>query len=421
MYQKLFENWRKYASVLKEYEVEKSESEMYGKSFQDFLDNLPTNEEIAQFESDLSTSVAEKKDELSPEALQQPIDRVASPDAAKRYSDKTWIFFDTETTDLGTGAYDQITQIAALAVDTKGFSVNTEAQELGRFNKKLNLASKSLEKLAFEKEDTPARTLRNLRKIQRHRSAYKKVSDDSSVVRGKPLSPYQLERAGLDNLIMTAYGVSPDEVKRKRDAYVSYVEKEEKAGRIPMPFKDFPTPPGPEMIQYGPGVMKDFLEFIEQYPNRILVAQNAGFDVKQVNHMLQRVGLPVPQEKVFDTVTFFKKYLVPIMKELNDKKVSGEELSKADIAFLKALTKDGKQTVSLGYLIKAFKLENKGWHDAFADVQMLHDCMKACIVFLQSRSEFMSTLSQQPVKKPKSSSKKQQSLNLPGAKPSDVD
>jgi hypothetical protein len=48
MYQKLFESWRNYTNVLKEYEVEKSESEMYGKSFQDFLDNLPTDEEISQ-------------------------------------------------------------------------------------------------------------------------------------------------------------------------------------------------------------------------------------------------------------------------------------------------------------------------------------------------------------------------------------
>ena len=112
MYQKLFENWRKYSSLLKEYEVEPSGSEMYGKSFQDFLDNLPTNEEIAEFESALVSSATEKKEELSPEALQQPIDKIASPEAAKRYSDKTWIFFDTETTDLGVGPYDQVTQTA---------------------------------------------------------------------------------------------------------------------------------------------------------------------------------------------------------------------------------------------------------------------------------------------------------------------
>jgi hypothetical protein len=108
------------------------------------------------------------------------------------------------------------------------------------------------------------------------------------------------------------------------------------------------------------------------------------------------------------------------MKSLNDKKTSGGQLTEADRAFLRALTKNGKQTVSLGYLVKAFKLENKGWHDAFADVQMLHDCMKACIVFLQSRGEFMDTLSQQPVKKPRTYTRKPKE-DVRGVKPSDID
>lgn len=418
MYQKLFENWRKHTTTLKEYEVEKSESEMYGKSFQDFLDNLPTNEEISQFESELASEVEEKKVEMSPEAESQPIDKVSSPQAAKRYSDKTWIFFDTETTSLEVGEYDQITQIAALAMDPKGFREGVDAQEVGRFNKKLNLAYGTLDRLAYEEEDAPFREKRNIEKIRRRRAGYTEVAP--GVVKGRPVTPYELERPVVKNFQMTGYGVSPDETKRKRKAYAHYAEAETLAGRTPKSFEDFPSPPGPEMIQHGPSVMKDFLEFIEQYPNRILVAQNAGFDVKQVNYLLQRVGLPVPQEKVFDTITFFRKYLVPIMKSLNAKKMSGEQLSEADIRFLKDLTKDGKQTVSLGYLVKAFKLENKGWHDAFADVQMLHDAMKACIVFLQSRSEFTDLLAQQPAKKPytrKASSQQQ----LPGVKPSDID
>lgn len=415
MYQKLFENWR---SVLKEYEVEPSESEMYGKDFSDFLENLPTEQEISQFEAELSSEVQEKKDELSPEAQQQPVDKVSSPQAAKRYADKIWIFFDTETTGLDVGPYDQVTQIAALAMDPKGFAEGVEAEEAGRFNKKLNLAARTLDRLAYEKEDEPFRTQRNIRKIQKTRAGYQEVAP--GVYRGKPVNPFQLERPVTANFALTGYGVSPDEMKRKRKAYAHYAEAEALAGRVPMSIEDFPTPPGPELIQHGPTVLKDFLEFVEQYPNRILVAQNAGFDVKQVNYMLQRVGLPVPQEKVFDTIVFFRKYLVPIMKSLSAKKTSGEQLTEADIAFLRALTKNGKQTVSLGYLVKAFKLENKGWHDAFADVQMLHDAMKACIVFLQSRSEFTDILSQQPVKKSRSYTKKSQQ-QLPGVKPSDID
>lgn len=416
MYQKLFENWRKQVSIIQEYEVEKSESEAYGKTFEDFLGNLPSNEEIASFESELSAEVQEKKSELEPEALQQPVDRVASPEAAKRYADKIWIFFDTETTNLDVGQYDQVTQIAALAMDPKGFDPNVDPVEVGRFNKKLNLARGTREKISFEKEDAPERERRNLERVRRTRAGYRKISPGISV--GKPQNPYQLERPISTNLSMTAYGISPNEEKRRRKAYAHYAEAESLAGKVPMPYSQFQAPEGPEMIQHGPTVMKDFLAFIDQFPNRILVAQNAGFDVKQVNYMLQRIGVPLPQEKVFDTVTFFKKYLVPIMKHLNAKKDSGEQLSQEDIEFLRALTKNGKQTVSLGYLVKAFKLENKGWHDAFADVQMLHDAMKACIVFLQSRSEFKDVLSKPPEKNKRSPYPRKQ---VPGQKPSDID
>lgn len=419
MYQKLFENWRNF-KALNEYEVEKSESEMYGKSFRDFLDNLPTDQEISQFESEMSSEVQEKKAELEPEAQAQPIDKVSSPQAAKRYADKIWIFFDTETTNLEVGPNDQITQIAALAMDPKGFREGVDAQEVGRFNKKLNLAQGTLDALAYEKEDTEDRERRNREKIRRRRESYRKISPGISV--GKPLTPYELERARLDNLAMTKLGIKRSEEKRKKKEYPQYVEIEKAAGRTPLSFEDYKPTPGPkEMIKYGPDVMKDFLDFIDQYPNRILVAQNAGFDVKQVNYLLQRVGLPVPQEKVFDTITFFRKYLVPIMKSLHAKRAAGEELSPADIRFLKDLTKNGKQTVSLGFLVKAFKLENKGWHDAFADVQMLHDVMKACIVFLQSRSEFADLLAQQPAKKPRSYSRSSSDQQVAGVKPSDID
>ena len=54
---------------------------------------------------------------------------------------------------------------------------------------------------------------------------------------------------------------------------------------------------------------------------------------------------------------------------------------------LTAKNKAGKDylTVSLGKLIKAFDVENKGWHDALADVTMLLDVLKAILDYLSSQ------------------------------------
>ena len=74
----------------------------------------------------------------------------------------TVLWLDTETTSLEVGDYDQITQIAALAMDPKGFAEGVEAEEVGRFNKKLNLAYGTLDRLAYEEEDAPFRVERKI-------------------------------------------------------------------------------------------------------------------------------------------------------------------------------------------------------------------------------------------------------------------
>ena len=94
---------------------------------------------------------------------------------------------------------------------------------------------------------------------------------------------------------------------------------------------------------------------------------------------------------VVDTVKIFRKFLTPALKQFQNDIGAGKELDPEDARILKALTTpQGKLTVSLGRLIKAYKVENRGWHDALADVHMLMLCLKAIINYLDTRQDLKS-------------------------------
>jgi DNA polymerase III alpha subunit (gram-positive type) len=165
--------------------------------------------------------------------------------------------------------------------------------------------------------------------------------------------------------------------------------------------------------------LKQFSEFLDRYPDRVMVAQNAPFDNGFLNNMYQRIGEVPPDDIVVDTVMIFRKFLTPALKMFKANREAGQELSPEDAKILDALTSDkGKLTVSLGKIIKAFDVENKGWHDALADVTMLLDVLKAVINFLDVRTDLASL---EPEPKPEPRVKKTSSqLSLPEPKPSDI-
>ena len=180
---------------------------------------------------------------------------------------------------------------------------------------------------------------------------------------------------------------SSDLEKARRKAFLAATEKAEEEGTQGPSFETFEAP---ETAEYNSSeeAIDAFTEFLDKYENRVLVAQNAQFDVNYMNEMYRRVGKPAPNDIVVDTVKIFRKFLTPALKKFQSDIGAGEELDPKDAKILKALTTPGgKLTVSLGKLIKAFDVENKGWHDALADVHMLLLCLKAIINFLDTRQE----------------------------------
>ena len=357
MYQKLFENWRAYQKVIKEDVMQYQE---YGSSFQEMRQLM------------------------------------------KEVSDKTWIFFDTETTGLSAEKdFHQVTQIAAIAVDIKNFDAEPEILE--KFNVKIQLGQRTRGFMDWDRR-------KKAEKLAAARASGVEVAPGITRVRQEP----DKFKGISDIFSMTQYGVSRDPEKAKRKAFL---QAKEMPGKEDLTMADVPE--SPEMVRM-PRALKQFSDFLDKYPDRIMVAQNAPFDNAFLNNMYQRIGEVPPDDIVVDTVMIFRKFLTPALKMFKANKEAGQELSPKDEKILNDLTKSttGKLSVSLGNLIKAFDVENKGWHDALADVTMLCDVLKAVINFLDAREDLASLEPEAaPVKREKKVSSQ---MNLPEPKPSDI-
>ena len=241
--QRLLENWRRYNKnieeirlmqesekhrIIREYDVPSKEA--YGASFEDFKSQL------------------------------------------EEFSDATWIFFDTETTGLNADKdFNQITQIAAIAVDVKGFKEDPVILE--KFNVKVRLTGRTKSFMGWE------------RGKQKERAKSGQASNFKTIP---------------DIFKMTGYGVARDPEKAKRKAYLSAPEGTS--------MNDVP-----EQVEFkhGKEALESFQAFLEKYEYRILVAQNAPFDARFIKKMYQRIGMRTTQDTIIDTVQIFKQFLSP--------------------------------------------------------------------------------------------------------------
>ena len=175
--------------------------------------------------------------------------------------DKTWIFFDTETTGLKPEKdYNQITQIAAIAVDPQDFQEGTTPIRLGEFDQKIKLGERTKGFIDWEKRKEAER------KAAGEESPFKTIPQIFAMTGyGEPRNPREREKRGLSSEPTKYYAL--DEA------------------------------------------LENFVNFCDQYPSKIIVAQNAPFDVGYINEMFTRYGKIPPDDVVVDTVPIFKQYL----------------------------------------------------------------------------------------------------------------
>lgn len=145
--------------------------------------------------------------------------------------------------------------------------------------------------------------------------------------------------------------------------------------------------------------LKDFEQFIG--PAKILVAHNAGFDMKMVNRRRRHYGLaPMERKKVWDTRPLSSKFMIPTLLAIEQGEYNAEDKEEAK-RMLDILTTKfnkggsrGKISSRLGDISKAIFGDIKGWHQAMADVTTMKGIVeKFLIQFFQKhyRSEVTTT------------------------------
>jgi len=241
------------------------------------------------------------------------------------YKDHTWIFFDTETTGLkpwarnsGKEGGPQLTQIAAIAVKPDWNPDGNGANILGSFNKKISFTEYT-------------------RQLMDPSSIERQEWNTQDQKRGKHAlgDPRKL-------LSLTSYGVSRGKFDPEQD------------------------------------VINEFLGFISDYSNPLLVAQNASFDMRFLN---VRSGGRMPKLPVLDTLTLIQQYLFPVLTAA----ASSSNPDPEALRLIGLLKNRERLSASLGNLSKAFDIEASGWHDALEDVKMLMSVYVRTIEILENQ------------------------------------
>ena len=245
-------------------------------------------------------------------------------DKVLQFEGKTLIFFDTETTGLEpNNSYEQLTQIAAVVVDGSTWKI------LESINEKITKTD-ATNRLMDDPNSPEAK-------------AYQKDSD--RWVR-KYKKPYMHPR---DVMKMTHYDAGVPMEKR---------------------------------IDEKTALLK-FEELLSRYPDAILVAHNAVFDMKVTNARRRINGLPpIPRHSVLDTLKIARFFFVPLLQAMES-----NEWAKEMLTGLLAKTTYKSYSTTLGKLADAFKIQLDNWHDAGADIKMLIGILEKTIKLLKEHRE----------------------------------
>ena len=233
------------------------------------------------------------------------------------YSNNTWIFFDTETTGLHPGAA-QLTEIGAIAVDPREWE--STSQVLGEFSEKIKFTPET-ERLMNEPE-SPERVA-----WEKKNAASKRPMEDPQAI-----------------LSMTRYGEKDRE----------YGDEQE--------------------------ILDEFFEFVDSFPNPLLVAQNASFDLKFLS---VRSGGGLKRYPALDTRELMDLYLLPLLRT----QTQAEEGDPEAQALLDKLYVNkgnwGYHSVSMGVVSKAYDISIDDWHNALADVKMMMEMYQKIVQTIQ--------------------------------------
>jgi len=272
-------------------------------------------------------------------------------DLIKKFKGKTLVFFDTETTGLEPNRpYEQVTQIAAMAIDGEDWSLIDKFEEKAtlNLNTKQILTDPSIKSFVAKLKEPNV----------------------------KIVSPNKELTPEIQSLIR--------DIKNpvSREYMKDYVRWLKKYKKHPNTLEDILS-----MTRYSSGqleservsektMLQNFENFLKKYgDNIIMIAHNASFDMKTVETRRDMNGLTrMPKYNVFDNLQFVRFFLVPLMVTLNDQEFLSNITTKSKIQ---------PYSSSLGKVAQAMKINSSGWHDALADVDMMVQVIKNLIKMLE--------------------------------------
>ena len=136
--------------------------------------------------------------------------------------------------------------------------------------------------------------------------------------------------------------------------------------------------------------LEKFSEFLDSIPQpRVIIAQNAPFDVRIINTAYERLGMKISDDELWDTKALLDLHFIPIMKLIQQDEQASEE-DKNIIAGINIKNPKGENyylSTKLGIVTKALGLDEEGWHDALADTQMTAKMFFAVINLVKDRQQ----------------------------------
>jgi len=242
----------------------------------------------------------------------------------KDYEDKLWVFFDTETTGLlYKEAHVQVTQIACVVYNIEGITEGKTPKQVETLNVKAALTQDVLNKIEQQDKENAGKELTDTEKKR--------------TVRGI-LDMNQYYEEGTEYLLMK-------DAIQQFDDFLKDMRSKSPSGEI------------------------------------VIIAQNSPFDVGVINTAYERLGLEVPDDKLWDTKAVLHTYLTPILRMIDSDKGADPK----DVKIINALRKGDKFSSSLGDVTKAFDVDNKGWHNALNDTRMTMDMLFAVINYVKAK------------------------------------
>jgi DNA polymerase III alpha subunit (gram-positive type) len=140
--------------------------------------------------------------------------------------------------------------------------------------------------------------------------------------------------------------------------------------------------------------LNGFLDFVASFPNPILVAHNAQFDMKMVMTRVQ--DKRKVWDRVYDTADFSRLLFAPMLVSMTEKgneqaRIMLDIITKKDKSGSPVIIKNNRMIDSrLGALAAALQVEFKDWHSALADTKMLLQ------VFTKMKEFYDESLIQEP-------------------------